>query len=122
MGEARNEFGAESVVPSAARVSGSTKLVLKTRSKLNCSRSGWASSDCTATPPWAQNKLAAKAAEEMKDPNFLAKTSITCLPVTGFDESNKRKPEWVKFKQQQAREGELLKTARRRQQTTDNIQ
>jgi hypothetical protein len=33
----------------------------------------------------------------MKDPNFLAKTSMTCLPVTGFDESNKRKPEWVEF-------------------------
>jgi hypothetical protein len=42
-------------------------------------------------------KLAAKAAEEMSDPNFLAKTFMTCLPVTGFDEITK-KPKWVEFK------------------------
>jgi hypothetical protein len=27
-------------------------------------------------------ELAGKAAEEMKDPNFLARTSMTCLPVS----------------------------------------
>jgi hypothetical protein len=49
-------------------------------------------------------KLAAKTAEEMKDPNFLAKTFMTCLPVTGFDESNKRKPEWrVEFNNKRAK-------------------
>jgi hypothetical protein len=48
-------------------------------------------------------KLAAKAAEEMKDPNFLAKTFMTCLPVTGFDESNKRKPKWVEFNNKRAK-------------------
>jgi hypothetical protein len=48
-------------------------------------------------------KLAAKAAEEIKDPNFLAKTFMTCLPVTGFDESNKRKPEWVEFNNKRAK-------------------
>jgi hypothetical protein len=31
----------------------------------------------------------------MKDPDFLAKTFMTCLPVTGH--CNKRKPEWVDF-------------------------
>jgi hypothetical protein len=63
-------------------------------------------------------KHAAKAAEERKDPNFLAKTFMTCLPVTRFgavttDRGNKRKPQPVGGVQQQAREGELLKTARR---------
>jgi hypothetical protein len=43
-------------------------------------------------------KLAAKAAEEMRDPNFLAKTFMTCLPVTSFDESNTSRPKWVEFK------------------------
>jgi hypothetical protein len=38
----------------------------------------------------------------MKDPHFLAKTSMTCLSVTGFDESNKRKPEWVEFNNKRA--------------------
>ena len=35
---------------------------------------------------------------------------MTCLRVTGFDESNKRKPEWVEFNNKQARKGKLLKT------------
>jgi hypothetical protein len=53
-------------------------------------------------------KHVAKAAEEMKDPNFLAKAFMTCrpaccLPVTGFDESNKRKPEWVEFNNKRAK-------------------
>jgi hypothetical protein len=43
-------------------------------------------------------KLAAKAAEEMSNPNFLAKTFMTCLPVTSFDEINKKRPKWVQFK------------------------
>jgi hypothetical protein len=34
----------------------------------------------------------------MKDPNFLAKAFMTCLPVTGFDEINKKRPKWVEFK------------------------
>jgi hypothetical protein len=53
------------------------------------------------------DKQAAKASEEMKDPNFLAKTFMTCLPVTGFDESsfdgNKRKPKWVEFNNKRAK-------------------
>jgi hypothetical protein len=60
-------------------------------------------------------KHAAKAAEEMKDPHFLAKTFMTCLPVTGFDERKQQAQAEVGGVQQQAREGELLKTARRRQ-------
>jgi hypothetical protein len=49
-------------------------------------------------------KLAAKATtEERNDPNFLAKTSMTRLPVTGFDESNKRKPKWVEFCNEKAK-------------------
>jgi hypothetical protein len=32
----------------------------------------------------------------------LAKTFMTCLPVTGFDENNKRKPEWVEFNNKRA--------------------
>jgi hypothetical protein len=48
-------------------------------------------------------KLAAKAAEEMSDPDFLAKAFMTCLRVTGFDENNKRKPEWVEFNNKRAK-------------------
>jgi hypothetical protein len=40
----------------------------------------------------------AKATEERNDPDFLAKTFMTCLPVTGFDESNTHRPKWVEFK------------------------
>jgi hypothetical protein len=43
-------------------------------------------------------ELAAKAAEEMSDPDFLAKTFMTCLPVTSFDEINKKRPKWVALK------------------------
>jgi hypothetical protein len=39
----------------------------------------------------------------MKDPDFLVKTSMTCPPVTGFDECNKRKPKWVNFDNKRAR-------------------
>jgi hypothetical protein len=42
-------------------------------------------------------ELAAKATEERKGENFLAKTSMTCLPVTGFDKST-HKPKWVECK------------------------
>jgi hypothetical protein len=62
------------------------------------------------------DKQAARASEEMSDPDFLAKTFMTCLPVTGFDESNTHSAQAeVGGVQQQAREGELLKTARRPQ-------
>jgi len=49
------------------------------------------------------DKQAARASEEMSDPNFLAKTFMTCLPVTGFDESNTRKPKWVEFNNKRAK-------------------
>jgi hypothetical protein len=38
-------------------------------------------------------KLATKVTEERRDPNFLAKAFMTCLPVTVFDKRNKRKPQ-----------------------------
>jgi hypothetical protein len=42
-------------------------------------------------------ELAAKATEERKDVNFLAKTSMICLPVTGFKKIT-TKPKWVEYK------------------------
>jgi hypothetical protein len=51
-------------------------------------------------------KLAAMAGEVRRDkrverdPAFLVKAFMTCLPVTGFDESNTRKPKWVECKNQ----------------------
>jgi hypothetical protein len=38
-----------------------------------------------------------------KSEDFLVKTFMTCLPVTGFDESNKRKPKWVAFNNKRAK-------------------
>jgi hypothetical protein len=43
------------------------------------------------------DKQAAKATEERNDPDFLAKTLMTCLPVTGFDKINTHRPKWVEF-------------------------
>jgi hypothetical protein len=47
-------------------------------------------------------KPAAKATEERRDPNFLAKTSMTCLSVTGFDK-RKHTPKWVEFNNKRAK-------------------
>ena len=46
-------------------------------------------------------KLAAKAAEEYEDPDFLCKTFMTCLPITAI--CGKRKPEWVEVNRRQVR-------------------
>jgi hypothetical protein len=119
MGEARSQFGAKSVVISRSRLRlNETDLKDALQTKLQPELLGL---ERLHRYPAMGAKHAAKAAEEMKDPDFLAKTSMTCLPVTGFDESNKRNPQsGVGGVQQEAREGKLLKTARRRQQTTDN--
>ena len=37
----------------------------------------------------------------MSDPDFLAKTFMTCLPVTRH--CTKRKPEWVEFNNKRAK-------------------
>ena len=46
-------------------------------------------------------KLAAKAAEEYEDPDFLCKTFMTCLPITAI--CGKRKPEWVEVNRKRVR-------------------
>ena len=46
-------------------------------------------------------KLAAKAAKEYEDPDFLCKTFMTCLPITAI--CGKRKPEWVEVNRRQVR-------------------
>ena len=46
-------------------------------------------------------KLAAKAAKEYEDPDFLCKTYMTCLPITAI--CGKRKPEWVEVNRGQVR-------------------
>ena len=51
--------------------------------------------------PAMGTKLAAKAAEEYEDPDFLCKTYMTCLPITAI--CGKRKPEWVEVKRRQVR-------------------
>jgi hypothetical protein len=82
------------------------KLRSTTRYKRECSRSSWAWSGCTATQPWAQSsqqwqvKCEADERVERDRPAFLVKAFMTCLPVTGFDESNTRKPKWVECKNQ----------------------
>jgi hypothetical protein len=48
-----------------------------------------------------RSRNAAKATEEMKDLDFLAKTCMTCLPVTRH--CTKRKPEWVEFNNKRAK-------------------
>jgi hypothetical protein len=113
MGEARSQFGAKSVVISYSRLRlNETGLEDALQTKLQPELLGLERLHRYVA---MGAKLAAKAAEEMKDPDFLAKAFMTCLPVTGH--CNKRKPQCVGGVQQQAREGEgeLLKTARRRQ-------
>ena len=88
MGEARNEFGAESVVISVSRLRlNETDLEDALQTKLQPKLLGLQRLHRHVA---MGAKLAAKAAEEMKDPDFLAKTFMTCLPVTGH--CNKPKP------------------------------
>jgi hypothetical protein len=101
MGEARSHFGAKSVVISCSRLRlNETDLEDALQSKLQPEKLGLERLHRYAS---MGAKHAAKAAEEMKDPNFLAKTFMTCLPDTGFDEGNKRKPEWVEFNNKRAK-------------------
>jgi hypothetical protein len=101
MGEARNEFGAKSVTISSSRLrlnETNPEDALQTElqpERLDLERLHHYPAMCA--------KLAAKAAEEIKDPDFLARTSMTCLPVTSFDEINKRKPELVEFNNTRAK-------------------
>ncbi|MDA9686960.1 hypothetical protein N9U05_00545 [bacterium] len=101
MGEARSEYGAKSVVISYSRLRlNETDLEDALQTKLQPKLLGLERLHRHAA---MGAKLAAKAAEEMEDPDFLVKTSMTCLPVTGFDESNKRKPKWVAFNNKRAK-------------------
>ena len=100
MGEARNEFGAESVVISVSRLRlNETDLEDALQTKLQPERLGL---ERLHHHTAMGDKQAAKASKEMSDPNFLAKTFMTCLPVTGFDEST-RKPKWVEFNNKRAK-------------------
>jgi hypothetical protein len=102
MGEARRQFGAKSVVISYSRLRlNETDLEDALQAKLQPKLLGL---ERLHRHVAMGAKHAAKAAEEMKDPNFLAKTSMTCLPVTvtrfdavTTDRGNKRKPQWVEF-------------------------
>jgi hypothetical protein len=79
MGEARGTFGAKSVVISYSRLRlNETSLEDALQTELQPKRLGL---ERLHRHPAMGAKLAAKAAEEMRDPNFLAKTSMTCLPV-----------------------------------------
>jgi hypothetical protein len=96
MKEARSEYGAKSVAISYSRLRlNETDLEDALQTELQPKLLGLQRLHRYSA---MGAKLAAKAAEEMKDPNFLVKAFMTCLPVTGFDESNKRKPKWVAFK------------------------
>jgi hypothetical protein len=101
MGEARREYGAKSMVISYSRLRlNETSLEDALQTKLQKKLLGLQRLHRHVA---MGAKLAAKAAEEMKDPDFLVKTFMTCLPVTGFGESNKRKPEWVAFNNKRAK-------------------
>jgi hypothetical protein len=96
MKEAPEEFGAKPMVISYSRLRlNETSLEDALQTELQPKRLGL---ERLHRFPAMGAKLAAKAAEEMSDPDFLAKTFMTCLPVTGFDESNTRRPKWVEFK------------------------
>ena len=99
MKEARSQFGAKSVVISYSRLRlNETDLEDALQAKLQPELLGL---ERLHRHVAMGAKHAAKAAEEMKDPNFLAKTSMTCLPVTGH--CNKRKSEWVDFNNKRAK-------------------
>jgi hypothetical protein len=105
MGEARSEYGAKSVFISRSRLRlNETDLEDALQTKLQPELLGL---ERLHRYTAMGDKQAAKASEEMKDPNFLAKAFMTCLPVTGFDESsfdgNKRKPKWVEFNNKRAK-------------------
>ena len=101
MGEARSQFGAKSVVISCSRLRlNETDLEDALQTKLQPELLGL---ERLHRHTAMGDKQAAKASEEMSDPNFLAKTFMTCLPVTGFDESNTRKPKWVEFNNKRAK-------------------
>jgi hypothetical protein len=93
MGEARGKFGAKSVEISHSRLRlNETGLEDALQTKLQPKLLGLQRLHRHVA---MGAKLAAKAAEELKDPDFLVKTFMTCLPVTGH--CNKRKPQWVEF-------------------------
>ena len=101
MKEARGDFGALSVVISNSRLRlNETSLEDALQTPIQPERLGLGR---LHRNPTMGAKLAAKAAEEMSDPDFLAKTSMACLRVTGFDESNKGKPKWVEFNNKRAK-------------------
>jgi hypothetical protein len=99
MKEARSQFGAKSVVISYSRLRlNETDLEDALQTKLQPKLLGLERLH-RYVDMGAKN--AAKATEEMKDPNFLAKTFMTCLPVTRH--RNKRRPEWVEFNNKRAK-------------------
>jgi hypothetical protein len=99
MGEARSKFGAKSVEISHSRLRlNETDLEDALQTKLQLKLLGLQRLHRHAA---MGAKLAAKAAEEMEDPDFLVKTSMTCLPVTRH--CTKRKPEWVEFNNKRAK-------------------
>jgi hypothetical protein len=101
MKEAQEEFGAKSVITSSSRLRlNETSLEDALQTPIQPERLGLGR---LHRNPTMGAKLAAKAAEEMSDPDFLAKTSMACLRVTGFDESNKGKPKWVEFNNKRAK-------------------
>jgi hypothetical protein len=100
MGEARSEYGAESVVISHSRLRlNETNLEDALQTKLQLKLLGLQRLHRHTA---MGDKQAARASEETKDPDFLAKTSMTCLPVTRHY-CTKRKPEWVEFNKKRAK-------------------
>jgi hypothetical protein len=96
MGEARTNFGAKSVVISYSRLRyNETSLEDALQTELQPKQLGL---ERLHRHPAMGAKGAPKATEERNDPDFLAKTSMTCLPVTGFGTRNTRRPKWVEFK------------------------
>jgi hypothetical protein len=96
MKKAREDFGALSVVTSNSRLRlNETSLEDALQTESQPKRLGLERLHRQHCAMGA--KLAAKATEERKDENCLAKTSMTCLPVTGFDKITK-KPKWVECK------------------------
>ena len=78
MGEARSEYGAKSVVISRSRLRlNETDLEDALQTKLQPKLLGLQRLHRHVA---LGAKLAAKAAEEMEDPDFLVKTFMTCLP------------------------------------------
>jgi hypothetical protein len=81
MKEAREEFGAKSVVISYSRLRlNETSLEDALQTRMQPKRVGL--ERLHRFPAMGAKLAAAKAAEEMSDPDFLAKTFMTCLSVT----------------------------------------